>query len=160
MGFLKVILVGLGAGAACYGIAYYVRQKNLISKTDIKPTGYDVSSLSINNAKVKVFYEIENSTDITFKVYRQDYSVSVNNKKLADVYSREVFYVPAKSKVKSFVNVEFSPADILGTAIQNIGNLGSLSVYVDGSLSINSGGIFINRLPMKFTFKLSDILKK
>ncbi len=160
MGFGKIILAASAVAAIGYGIAYYLREKKLIASTTISPVGYTTKSFTLDAAQVEVFYELQNDSDITFNVYRQSYAASVNGKDIGNAFSLQSVYVPAHSKVKSSLMVEFSPRTVILTGLQNLSSIGTVAVKVVGSVGVTSGGILLSSIPMNFEIKINDIISK
>ena len=157
------LLTAAIAGTAAYAVAYVFRQKKLAADTGFDVLGYQTGTIGWESTTLTLFGRVTSKLDMPITVYRQQYEVFINDKKVGGILSKARFELPAHGYSDISIPVEFSPKEILNITWQNIlkGGLdiNKINFRVKGTMGVATALILLNNVPLDVSFTLADILK-
>lgn len=154
---IRWLFIGILVFAGGYAAAAIANQAKLAGDTEFEYAGYKVISIGQERMQIKLSLWIVNKTSLSFKVFNQQYRVSVNNIEVASVSEWRRVAVPANGKAITELVVEFSPRQMVSTLWNElIRNMGNASIRLKGKVSVLTFGFVYARIPVDTTFTLKN----
>lgn len=153
-----IVILALG------GITWYViRQVNLLYNYCYAISGAIIKKISLDVVKFTILLKIQNRSDITLNLGRQEYLIYIN-----EIYVTKVTYTEPKKLVSKTsetfpINVEFNPKDLLKAGLQNIQNIifdkSKLIIGIKGKINAKAGLVSVNDLTIEYNLSLAEMLE-
>lgn len=157
-----LVLALTGGVVAAYGYVYLNRQADLLKSTGIKYTGGRIIKFGLSNIELMLRLELENKSDTNLVISGQDYTVFIGGKKVAALASTKDTYFPALGKTYMDFKVAFNPVQILQLGLDNVSaflkDKSKIKIRTTGKVSVKTGILFYNSIPVDIESPLSDFL--
>lgn len=159
-----LIYGGLGV-LAVGGIAYYVRQSQLLSSF-----GYELISITYlgtqdNASKIEVKMQFTNTADFRIKIKGYDFDVFVGDTKVANAKddTQEYILEPKQSAIIPFVGTADTSLSLSMGITALVGyffNDLESNATLRGTIDIQAGIVTINNLPLEFSATTGELINE
>lgn len=152
------VLAGLGA------IGWYItKQARLASKLDYEITGYKVVSIGVNGARIDLQLTLFNRGKLKLFIKTLKLNLYAENNFVSTIYAGQGVTIMPNENTDTYVQLLLNPKILLQSAGNVLVDLGqnnqgwkNINLRVEGHATVAQGAIPF-RLPIKYSFKLSDI---
>ena len=152
------VLAGLGA------IGWYIaKQARLASKLDYEITGYRVVSIGVNGARIDLQLTLFNRGKLKLFIKTLKLNLYAENNFVSTIYAGQGVTIMPNEDTDTYVQLLLNPKILLQSAGNVLVDLGqnnqgwkNINLRVEGHATVAQGAIPF-RLPIKYSFKLSDI---
>ncbi len=149
----KAILILSISTLAAYGIAVMVRQKQLVNNSCLALRGFS-GNIGINHADINGHLYVKNNTDISVNILNYNLSFFINDMYAGKIKNSTKINIPSNSEISIPVSLSFNPLALL----TNFGNLPDSNLRIKGTLSLNSGFIYLNWIKVDETQTIKNLL--
>lgn len=153
---LTFLLIG---GGAYYGINWARRQTKLIKETCVHVASFKINDISTNLVDLTLQLEVINKTDLSFDITGQSYDIYINREHVAPIRSDKNFHLDKGGSAMMPVNIQFNPLQVLKIAVLNIFNIKEVLFGIKGKLTVMSGILIINQLPVDFEDTIGSLME-
>lgn len=157
----KVFYIGL-ALTSVGAFLYYKRQVNLLKKVSFGLGKVKILEKSPESWKSEITLLVKNNSEIDFTLRGWNFDILMNNMQVSKITdTNQKISVKANGGITpiSFI-VEFSPKQfgLLDIVSQLLETRKDTGITIEGNLSISSGFIIANKMPINYSFKLKDFM--
>ena len=152
------VLAGLGA------IGWYIaKQAKLASKLDYEITGYRVVSIGLQGARIDCQLTLFNRGNLKLFIKTLKLNLYAEGNFVSTIYAGQGITIMPNENTDTYVQFLLNPKTVLQSAGNVLVDLGqnnqswkNINLRVEGHATVAQGAIPF-RLPIKYSFKLSDI---
>jgi hypothetical protein len=158
-----LIAIG-GVGLTAYGISWLVKQKTMLAKTCMKPSGFVPVRLTVNNADINLKFKMKNASKVGYYLKNQVYNVYINDQFVGVIKNPNKNYIVPEKSTDVWLNVKFNPLQVANISWDTLKDLivnnSDVKVQIKGNAKVVAGGgVFAFNYPVDQTFKLSELVK-
>lgn len=155
---VKPILITLLIASIIYGSVVVYGQLVLLKKITYKFKKYYFEHFTLTDARLIVTIEITNTSDIDFIIKGGNFNVSLNDIPVATVITTGAV-LPKHLPASIDLQIDFNPTDVFKTAIPAlITNPGNIKITVDGTVTLLSNFLILNKLKVNQSMTLAEIM--
>lgn len=152
----------IGGVTAVVGILtwHFLHQVNLLKKTCFGFNGYTIKELNINKIVIELRLKLRNKSDIAFTLRSYNFDIFINNTKVTTAASNVPQVIDRDSFAPLTLMIDIVPKNILNPAFLSgfLLNYQNANIKIQGTMSINAGGVSKSALPVLIQSKLRDML--
>ena len=158
----RIIFIVLLVLALLYAGIFLYRQQQLYKQSCFKPRGFKINKLQPFDADIDLNLEFKNKTDLDLNIISQEFDVYINDSPVSHITGTEK--VAARSNMSAIIplKITFNPVEALIISLNNIGLLfqdkDKIRIAIKGNLTLSSGVVFINRLPVNISYTIGELL--
>lgn len=155
----RLLTTLLVLGGAAYGATWFVRQRKLLKKSCLRIKWVRINKIGINETNLTIVLLIKNKSDIDLTLINQSYNIFLDGKSTGTTTIYESVVLPSHSEITSEATLSFNPGQLLGVLAMSISNLKKVILRISGSLTVKSGLLSFNRLPVDYEESIGEILE-
>lgn len=139
---------------------HFTNQLSLLKKTCFGFNGYIIKELNKNKIVIELRIKLRNQSDIAFELKAYNFNVYINNTKVTTVTSTQPQTIDRNSAAQINLLVDVVPGNILNPNFLSgfLLNYQNANIKIQGTASINAGGINKSNIPVLIESKLKDML--
>lgn len=157
----KMIVLAVVATAITAIGVYFKKQLSLLKDSCSLIAGGVIHEISFNKIYFTLILKIKNKSDITVIAKKINLNVYVNNLLVSKITQNENQKIVSKTYSNFNVNIDFNPKDLLKAGLKNIEAIltetDTLAIRVEGTMSIESGALMVNSIPIQEKFTLKEL---
>jgi LEA14-like dessication related protein len=156
-----IVLAVIATGLTAIGV-YFKKQFALLKDSCTIIAGGVIHEISFNKIFFTLILKIRNKSDVTVIARKINLNVYVNNLLVSRITQNENQKIISKAYSNFNVNIDFNPKDLLKAGLKNIETIltetDTLAIRVEGTMSIETGILMVNSIPIQEKFTLKELL--
>ena len=158
----RVVFGTVIIGSLTLLIGYFVRQFSLLTNSCYAVTGVVLHQLGIKRVKLTLLLKLQNKSDITIKITRQEYDIFFNDLQVAHFATTDEISIISNAIATLPILVDFSPIDLLQKGVNNIemiiSDKNNIRITTKGKITAHAGLAKVTDMPINVTMSLKDLL--
>jgi len=152
-------------GTMGYATYYLMKQVRKIVNSGFTFAGVNFNNVSLRSIDLTLFFGIENNSDISVIVSKQEYDVFLNGEYIKTIGNPDDVKVRANTDNRVPVRVSLTPADLLKVGLNNYDKFLSkqgrrnLVMEVKGNMDVRTDIFSIGRIPFEFKDDVQSMME-
>lgn len=156
----KALFISTLIGVAGFLAWHFANQVSLLKKTCFAFNGYKINSIKKDDINIEIYIKLRNRSDIAIALNGYNLDVFINNTKVSTLASNLKQVIDRDSFAPLTLMVDIDPTKLLNASFLSgfLLNYNNAIVKIQGTVSVNAGGISKDNIPVLMESKLRDML--
>lgn len=164
MASIRPYIIGAGVFALAYAGGSLYRQVMLIKNSNYAVRRVFNRGLTIRGLALTVEVEMDNKSNMKIDIFRQNFDILINGKKVGTIVDNRAVTVPKNGKAILVYDIVIDPIKAVTAGLNlksGLGVAGIMNTTIDlkGNMMVKTSGILLSRLPITLSFRLGDFIK-